>query len=76
MNILHLHFYFSDVCDNETYPCLNNGVCEQNTSVPLGYTCTCPVMWIGNSCENSEFSCILHILSTKDIEEKTTVVNC
>ncbi|CAF0764349.1 unnamed protein product [Adineta ricciae] len=46
----------SSIC-NMAQPCLNLATCFPNTSMPLGYVCTCQVGYTGANCEIDNTSC-------------------
>ena len=41
-------FYFADIDECASQPCLNGGACIDGID---GYTCNCPQGWAGTHCE-------------------------
>ena len=51
LRVFILSFYFLDVDECKSKPCLNNGLCVDGIN---SYTCKCRENYIGENCETSE----------------------
>lgn len=38
-------------------PCQNNGICIDNKTIPIGYSCLCPPYFNGSECQNDYQLC-------------------